>query len=215
MDFKCCNSDGDLKRQAGRPRSETARRAILDSAFSFIQEKPIAEISTIHIAQRAGVSTATVYRWWTTKEALLLEAVMFHCVQDVVLAEAGKPLDRLLDYVLQVGRSFMGRNGKVVARLLTAIQDNDVLRQEYNDQFYSPRSREIYTVIQQAIDEGDLPADLNPPVFKDTIFGPLLARLLIRHEPIDEAYVTAIFRSAVAGARALAACEAASAERTS
>jgi AcrR family transcriptional regulator len=203
MIFKCCQSEN--KRQAGRPRSETARKAILDAAFSFLEEKPIAEISTIHIAQKAGVSTATVYRWWATKEALLLEALLFHCGQEVVLAEEGKPLERLRDYVLQVGRSFMGRHGKVVARLLTAIQDNSVLRQEYNDQFYSPRNREILAVVEQAVAEGDLPANLNAQLFKDTIFGPLLARLLIRHEPIDESNVVAVFNNAVAGARATAA----------
>ena len=195
----------ESKRQAGRPRSEAARKAILDSAFSFLEEKPIADISTIHIAQKAGVSTATVYRWWQTKEALLLEALLFRCGQEVVLAEQGSPLDRLKGYVLQVGRSFMGKNGKVVARLFTAIQDNDALRQEYIDQLYSPRTREIRAVIEQAIEAEELPANLDVQVFKDAVFGPLLARLLIRHEPIDEAYVVAVFDQVVAGARAIAA----------
>lgn len=205
MFFKCCQSEPECKRQAGRPRSEVARKAILDSAFSFLEEKPIADISTIHIAQKAGVSTATVYRWWATKEALLLEALLFHCGNEVVLREQGKPLDRLLDYVLQVGRSFMGKNGKVVARLFTAIQDNETLRQEFVDQIYAPRNREIRKVAELAIAEGTLPGNLDIQVFKDSIFGPLLARLLIRHEPIDEAYVTALFNQAVAGSRALAA----------
>lgn len=211
MIFKFCQPDPEGKRQAGRPRSETARKAILDAAFSFLEQKPITEISTIHIAQKAGVSTATVYRWWNTKEALLLEALTFHCGHEVVLAEQGKPLERLLDYVLQVGCSFMGKNGKVVARLLTAIQDNDVLRQEYNDQFYSPRNREILSVVEQAIADGDLPSNLDSQLFKDSIFGPLLARLLIRHEPIDEAYVVAVFNHAVAGSRAMAAAATANA----
>jgi len=204
MIFKCCQPDSDCKRQAGRPRSEVARKAILDSAFSFLEQKPIADISTIHIAQKAGVSTATVYRWWATKEALLLEALLFHCGNEVVLHEEGAPLDRLLNYVLQVGCFFMGKTGKVVARLFTAIQDNETLRQEFIDQIYAPRNREIRGVAEQAIAEGSLPPNLDIQVFKDSIFGPLLARLLIRHEPIDEAYVTALFNQAVAGSRALA-----------
>jgi AcrR family transcriptional regulator len=205
METKSCQSEPDCKRQAGRPRSEVARKAILDSAFSFLEEKPVADISTIHIAQKAGVSTATVYRWWSTKEALLLEALLFHCGNEVVLAEEGQSLDRLLNYVLQVGRSFMGKNGKVMARILTAIQDNETLRQEFIDQLYAPRNREIRAVVELAVEEGTLPRSLEIQVFKDSIFGPLLVRLLISHEPIDEAYVTAIFNQAVAGSRALAA----------
>lgn len=204
MFFKCSQSDSDCKRQAGRPRSETARKAILDAAFSFLEEKPIADISTIHIAQKAGVSTATVYRWWATKEALLLEAMLFHCGNEVKLSEEGAPLDRLLDYTLQVGSSFMGRNGKVMARLLTAIQDNETLRQEFIEQMYAPRNREIHAVVQLAIAEGSLPASLDVQAFKDAIFGPLLVRLLIVHETIDVDYVRTVFNQAVAGSRALA-----------
>jgi AcrR family transcriptional regulator len=48
-----------------------SRVSILDAAYSFLRTRPVSAISTIHIARKAGVSTATVYRWWPTKEALL------------------------------------------------------------------------------------------------------------------------------------------------
>jgi AcrR family transcriptional regulator len=63
-------------RSAGRPRSEESRASILETAYSFLRRFPVAAISTIHIAREAGVSTATVYRWWSTKEALLLDAFL-------------------------------------------------------------------------------------------------------------------------------------------
>ncbi|MDR3722877.1 MAG: TetR/AcrR family transcriptional regulator C-terminal ligand-binding domain-containing protein [Terracidiphilus sp.] len=194
----------ECRRQAGRPRSEAARRAILDSAYSFLEEKPVAEISTIHIAQKAGVSTATVYRWWQTKEALLLEALLFHCDHEVVFSEVGTPLDRLRDYVLQVGRFFTGEHGIVIARLLTAIQDNALLRQEFVEKIYTPRDRNSREVVEAAILEGQLPAATKVELFLDAVFGPLLTRLLIRHEPIDEAYVLSVFELVVAGTNAMA-----------
>ena len=204
METTTPHPETDSRRQAGRPRSEVARKAILESAYSFLEEKPIAEISTIHIAQKAGVSTATVYRWWTTKEALLLEALLYCCGHAVVLSDAGTPLDRLRDYVLQVGRFFTGKSGIVVARLLTAIQDNALLRQEFVEQIYAPRDRENMAVVEEAIRMRQLPANTEMRLFLDSIFGPLLVRLLIRHEPIDEAYVLAVFDHVVAGANARA-----------
>jgi AcrR family transcriptional regulator len=195
--------EAELRRQAGRPRSEVARKAILDSAYSFLEASPIADISTIHIAQKAGVSTATVYRWWTTKEALLLEALLFHCGHEVLFTEVGTPLDRLRDYVLQVGRFFMGEKGIVVARLMTAIQDNALLRQEFVEKIYAPRNRDSRAVVEEAIRAGQLPTNMEIRVFLDAIFGPLLARLIIRHEPIDEGFVMTIFEHVVAGFVAL------------
>ncbi|MDR3792675.1 MAG: TetR/AcrR family transcriptional regulator C-terminal ligand-binding domain-containing protein [Terracidiphilus sp.] len=195
----------ECKRQAGRPRSEVARRAILDSAYSFLEEKPIAEISTIHIAQKAGVSTATVYRWWQTKEALLLEALLYRHGHEVVLGDLGTPLERLRDYVMQVARFFTGEHGIVVARLLTAIQDNATLRKEFVERIYTPRDRDSREVVEAAIREGQLPAATQVDLFLDTVFGTLLTRLLIRHEPIDEAYVLSAFELVVAGTNAVAA----------
>src|ERR1035437_1652097 len=98
-------------RSAGRPRSEESRASILDAAYSSLQRFPVSVISTIHIAREAGVSTATVYRWWSTKEALLLEAFLHTADHELVLKCEGSPLERLKEYILQVGRFFTGENG--------------------------------------------------------------------------------------------------------
>ncbi len=188
-----------LKRPAGRPRSESSRASILDAAYSFLRAKPISAISTVHIARKAGVSTATVYRWWSTKEALLLDAFLHTSDPAIVLHEEGSPFERLKEYVLQVGRFFIGENGIVVARLLTAIQDNAILRKEFLERVYSPRDMEIRTLVKEAIRRKQLPSRMEVRVFLDTMIGPLLARLLIRHEPIDEAFVRSVFDWAVAG----------------
>jgi AcrR family transcriptional regulator len=190
------------KRLAGRPRSEASRAAILDAAYSFLQSGPVSAISTVQVARKAGVSTATVYRWWATKEALLLDAFLHTADHAVVLQDEGGPLERLKEYVLQVGRFFTGENGIVVARLLTAIQDNAVLRKEFLARVYSPRDKEIRALVKEAIAKRQLPVGMEVGVFLDTIIGPLLTRLLIRHERIDEPFVAAVFDRVVAGTTA-------------
>ena len=192
----------DLKRSAGRPRSETSRLSILDAAYSFLESMPVSSISTLHIAQKAGVSTATVYRWWMTKEALLLDAFLHKTDREIVLRTDGPPLERLKEYVLQVGRFFTGENGIVVARLLTAIQENPVLHKEFLKRVYSPRDKEFRAIVKEAIRKRQLPADTEPIAFLETIIGPLLTRLLIRHERINESFVISVFERVVAGTTA-------------
>jgi AcrR family transcriptional regulator len=189
----------ETKRPAGRPRSQASRAAILEAAYSFLQDRPVASISTLHIARKAGVSTATVYRWWSTKEALLLDAFLNKVDSALVLKSEGPPLERLKEYVLQVGRFFTGKNGIVSARLLTAIQDNSTLRKEFMERAYSPRDKEIRAVVKEAIRLRQLPAAMEVSVFLDSIIGPLLARLLIHHQQIDEAFVISVFDRVVAG----------------
>jgi hypothetical protein len=52
--------------------------------------------------------------------------------------------------------------------------------------------------VKEAIRLGQLPAETEASLFLDTITGPLLARLLIRHEQIDETFVVSVFDWVVA-----------------
>jgi AcrR family transcriptional regulator len=62
--------------RGGRPRSERARRAILAAAAEMLLEQGVAHVSMGAVAERAGVSKATIYRWWPSKEMLALEALL-------------------------------------------------------------------------------------------------------------------------------------------
>src|ERR1700728_616719 len=59
----------------GRPRSEKARKAILEAAAELLLDRGLTGVSMDAVAERAGVSKATIYRWWPTKETLALDAL--------------------------------------------------------------------------------------------------------------------------------------------
>ena len=188
-------------RPQGRPRSESSRVALLKAAYGLVKARPVGSISTVEIARRAGVSTATIYRWWPNKEALLLDAFLSRTDSELALRREGAPLENLREYVLQVGRSFTGESGIVAARLLAAIQDNATLRKEFLERVYSPRDKEFRAMVKAAIRERQLPAAIDVNLFLETIFGPLLLRLLLRQEPIDRAYALTVFKQVVAAYR--------------
>ncbi|WP_420237733.1 TetR/AcrR family transcriptional regulator [Telmatobacter bradus] len=195
----CCS-----KRPVGRPRSEGTRAAILASAYEFLETLPVAEITTVHIARKAGASTATVYRWWSTKEALLLDAFMDRIEALKELHDAGTPLERLRSHVLEIGRFFSGKSGIVVARLLTAIQDNAVLREEFLGRVIQPETQDKHDLVAEAVLSGELPASTDISFFLDCIIGPLVGRLLKHQSPINDEFVLAVFDHVVAGVRAIA-----------
>ena len=62
------------KRPPGRPRSENARQAILRSTLKLLRKGSFGQLSIEAIAADAGVGKATVYRWWPSKGALVVDA---------------------------------------------------------------------------------------------------------------------------------------------
>src|ERR687898_3390646 len=63
-------------RPPGRPRSERAHRAILQAANDLLQSEGFAAVTMEAIAERAGVSKATIYRWWPNRAAAVVGGVL-------------------------------------------------------------------------------------------------------------------------------------------
>ncbi|MGP2437633.1 TetR/AcrR family transcriptional regulator [Streptomyces sp. JW3] len=59
-----------------RRRSEKSRRAIYDAALALVGEVGYPRTTIEGIAARAGVGKQTIYRWWSSKADVLLEAFL-------------------------------------------------------------------------------------------------------------------------------------------
>src|SRR5699024_11156979 len=59
----------------GRPRSARSHTKILQATRDLLIEMGIHSISIEGVAKKAGVGKATIYRHWSTKEALISEAI--------------------------------------------------------------------------------------------------------------------------------------------
>ncbi|MFJ1959968.1 TetR/AcrR family transcriptional regulator [Streptomyces massasporeus] len=68
-------------------RSEKSRRAIYDAALALVVEAGYAKTTIEGIAARAGVGKQTIYRWWSSKADVLMEAFLDLAEQSV--EEAG------------------------------------------------------------------------------------------------------------------------------
>jgi AcrR family transcriptional regulator len=62
-------------RPAGRPRSEASRAALLDAAYWETVGRGYVQATAEVIAKAAGAGKQTLYRWWPSKGALVLEAM--------------------------------------------------------------------------------------------------------------------------------------------
>lgn len=66
---------GGVPRRPGRPRSAQAHEAVLRATLELFAAEGFSGLTIEGVADTAGVARTTVYRWWPSKLALLLEAI--------------------------------------------------------------------------------------------------------------------------------------------
>jgi len=178
----------------GRPRSEKARLAILQAAAELLLDRGLSASSMDAVAEQAGVSKATIYRWWPTKESLALDALYARWAAAAPGARdtgslRGDLLAQLCPWALLAGSQPYGR---VVAALLTETQTDPRFAAEYRERFVQPRREYARAIFRRAIDRGEIPASTKVEAAIDALYGPLYHRLLHGHAPLDEGFAAEI-----------------------
>ncbi|RDG38910.1 TetR/AcrR family transcriptional regulator [Streptomyces corynorhini] len=83
----------------GRPRSESARTAVLHAVDDLLVEIGYAALTMKGIAERAGVGRQTVYRWWSNKAEVLYEASAIDAGRELSVPGGGDPHEDLKTYL--------------------------------------------------------------------------------------------------------------------
>jgi rhodanese-related sulfurtransferase len=190
-----------LPARRGRPRSETARKAILEAAAELLLVRGLGAVSMDAVADRAGVSKATIYRWWPSKETLALDALCHDFSVFNPPAQGSGPLraDLLSDIGPWIRLLFNRPYGGVIAALIAAGQTDTRFAEEYRARFVEPRRERTRAIFRRSIERGELAADTNVEVAMDLLYGPLYHRLLHGHEPLDERFLQDVVAAVLGG----------------
>src|SRR3954467_3489277 len=97
----------------GRPRSVETEDAILDSAYRMMAAQGLAAASIDAIARDSGVSKMTIYKWWPSREALLIDAFLHEAATMLPLAESGDAVARITRHATAYANALTGDFGKV------------------------------------------------------------------------------------------------------
>jgi AcrR family transcriptional regulator len=185
----------------GRPRSETARKAVLAAAAELLLDHGLHAVSMDAVAERAGVSKATIYRWWPKKETLALD--MLFTEWSAVTPqkfESGVLRSDLIELLGAWTRLASSRPfGRVVAALLAEARTDPAFSAEYQRRMLEPRRDQARMIFDHAVARGEIPGETNVELAIDLLYGPLYHRLLHAHAPLDDQFVDDLVDMALRG----------------
>jgi AcrR family transcriptional regulator len=182
----------------GRPRSVDADEAILAATLELAGEVGINGMSMDDLAERAGVSKTTIYRRWTSKEQLVLDA-LHSAMGPLDDVDTGSLGDDLRAYLIELGeRMWRGRMSDVLPHLIEVACHDDALRSRLDD-YVQFRRAPMLEILRRGLERGQLPADTDVEVLTDVLLGPFIYRRLLTHAPLDATFVDRLLGVALTG----------------
>lgn len=180
-------------------RSERSRAAILTAALDLLQEGGYADLTVEKIAARAGVGKQTIYRWWSGRGAVVLDALVEQIgpAGPPALPDTGDLEADLRLVVRAIAAELADPRLSVTTRALTIeTLSNETFATAMRDRLLRPQLDTIKERLRGRVRDD---VDLDQAV--ELLIGPMYHRWMMRTGPLTEEYADGIVDLALAALR--------------
>ena len=186
--------ESEPQRPVGRPRSAEVHSAILTATVELFAEEGFDGMSLEAVANRAGVGKTAIYRRWSSKEALVLDALKVLSVE-VPIVDTGNFSEDATAFLHDTARAYSQKTNrlhvKLWLRIIGELYERPELFSTLFDQLFGERNRQLELLIRRAQDRGELRHDLDATVIMDLVAGPIIIHALLStvrptHYTLDE-----------------------------
>jgi AcrR family transcriptional regulator len=172
------------KASPGRPRDQLVDEAVLRAALELFSEYGIEGASIGQIANRAGVARTTIYRRWSSREDLLVDAIERTRNFPEQLMEGLEKMQpaELVNLILDAGVDALTQTKfrNLAARLIGCSPSHPALMSAYQDKYLQPRRLAFIRIFEKAQAQGLLPQNTDVEILGDMITGTTLYYLLFQ-----------------------------------
>jgi AcrR family transcriptional regulator len=168
----------DVWQISERPQAQRSHAAALEAAVALLTSDGFGETTIERIAATSGVSTATLYKHWPSKNALVAEAFGLYMNRALPIVATDDALADLRSFVHQAV-TFHGQEGdRTFVQLLSACALEPSGQAYLHAYYLGPRREQFAQLWARAVESGHVVQGLDADIALDLMFGPAVFRLL-------------------------------------
>jgi AcrR family transcriptional regulator len=175
-----------------RPRIEGDReQEILDATLEVLADVGYDRLTMDAVAARAKASKATLYRRWTNKVSLVIEALQ-HRKEPAEVPDTGSLRGDLMGVFCGMGGLVDHAAVSTFASVLTAISRDADFAEAFRREVVGPKIAVSRQVWERAKERGELRADVDLSLLEPALAGIVLHRVFIMGEQPDADLITRV-----------------------
>lgn len=183
----------------GRPRSLETEHAILESAYCIMASQGLAAASIDAVARDSGVSKMTIYKWWPSREALLIDAFLRQAASMLPLPETGDPLARLRRHAAAYVKALNGDFGKVQLAVIAECIAGTGSAKIFSERYLAIRRDVGVKIIEAGQLGGSMIASEPAGDLYDRIYGTLFYQYVFGFRTLTKGYAEQLVMTVLAG----------------
>jgi AcrR family transcriptional regulator len=172
----------------GRPRSIEADQAITQATLDLLVEDGYAGLTMAGVAQRAKVSSATLYRRFENKEALVVSALA-EGTDEHRIPDTGSLAGDVRALQASIVDRLTGELGGLAEALIGEAVRNRRLAEALNERFHDGYRRELSAMVDRAVARGEIAPPRDLRLVSNVLMGPLYYRWLVARDPLSDELV--------------------------
>nr|WSX74886.1 TetR/AcrR family transcriptional regulator [Streptomyces sp. NBC_00899] len=185
----------------GRRRNEAARQAILAAARRLLAAGGGEPVTVDSLAREAGIGKQTIYRWWPSKGAVLLEALTSTARDQVSTPDTGALESDLAAFLCDLFQAGTAPDNAAMLGTLLAEAARDPQVADLLRDFTRTRRGDLRTIVERARERGETAAGTDVDLLVDQAFGVYWFRFLSGHAPLTPEVARTLARTLALGAR--------------
>ncbi|WP_280382361.1 TetR/AcrR family transcriptional regulator [Nocardia wallacei] len=174
----------NTRAHTGRRRNDAARRAILTAATELLARAGGPAVTIAEIAAAAGVSKQTIYRWWPSKGAVLLEAMTDWARSSAPDRDTGTLREDLTAFLTATFTAAAAPPAAALLRAVLAEAQTDPATTELLEEFARDRREVLHRILNRARGRGELRTEADLELLVDQAYGVLWYRLAVARTPL-------------------------------
>jgi AcrR family transcriptional regulator len=168
----------------GRPRSQEADSAITRATLELLAEVGYSRLTMAGVAERAGVSTATLYRRVSSKEDLVVGALAA-MVPDRAPVDTGSLQGDLTATLTRSAETLSGSRGRLLLGMTGETVRHPLLAEAVRARLAAPFRDNLAAMLMRAVERGEIPEPDDLDLAVSVVLGPLHYRLLVSDDALS------------------------------
>src|SRR6201996_7576303 len=157
-------------KRRGRHRSLEAKAAILKATLQLLERESLRKVTADSIARRAGVSKATIYKWWPNKSMVALDAYLAGMTERVAMPDTGSAEQDFTVQLKSLTAFYTSTLGRLFCQFIAEGQSDPEFLALFRERFLFARRDAARVMWRRGVERGEIRNTVDGEIVLDLIY---------------------------------------------